>query len=173
MTIAEILTMPIGEEISGGIVLTVKTTKKWVRLPNNNYVFTVVLLDETGEILADFGNAIYDPLKKEDRVSIITAEVQAADADSHLKALQEGKKLWVSRYVIVTSNASRTADAIRSYGDPGEDFPDWETIVRGKIRCLLVAAKIQSGTTMEDLEKFIKHPTIQKAVDYIMGTTEK
>lgn len=167
ITISQLLAMPVGEKIGGGFVLTVKTTKKWIRLPDNNYVFTVVLIDETGEILADFKNATYDPIQKQDTIAIRNGQVQAAEADSGLRASQEGKKLWIEQYTIVTSNASRTADSIRSYENMGEDFPDWETIVRGKIRHGIVCSYIQSGRDVPQASY------IESLVEYIFTGEQK
>lgn len=52
-----VLAMPCGERIGGGFILTVKSTKKYVYLPEGHPIYTVVLFDNTGEMLADFKGA--------------------------------------------------------------------------------------------------------------------
>jgi len=157
MTIDQLLKMSVGEKVDGGVVFAVKTTKNWTRLPDNNYVFTVVLFDDTGEVLADFKNAAYDPLKKRDNVSIVAAQIQAADPSSKKIALKEGKKLWVDQYVIVTNHASRTEP---DYYQGDEELRDWQAVTKGKIRHGLTCAYIRAGKAIDKQE-------IEKLVEYI------
>jgi len=141
MTIVTLLDMPIGQRIGGGFVLTVKKTKKSVQLPSKRYIHTVVLFDNTGEMLADFKDptvAGYSPLIKGQQVHIIVAEIQAA-ATSQSKVEQTGKKLFVDQY-----------DIIRDIGDPDyfqgiDNMSDQEAMVKGKIRHGITCAYIHAG----------------------------
>lgn len=154
-TIKQLLAMPIGEKTGGGFILTVKKTKKAVQLPNKQYIHTVVLFDDTGEMLADFkdqgGKGAYNPMIKGWQVKIIVAEIQAADATGRCKEDQTGKKLYVDQFSVVTSQSN----------EPGDDYPDWRVTVRGKIRHGLVCAYIRAGKEIDKVE-------IEKTIEYIM-----
>jgi len=145
ITIEQLKKMPVGHKVGGGFVLTVKKTKKSVQLPNKHYIHSVVLFDSTGEMLADFkdagGAGAYNPLIKAQEVNIIVAQIQDAEA---------GTKLYVDQFSLVTSQSL----------EPGEDYPDWRTTVRGKIRHGVVCAYIHSGRepdkeTVREWVKFI------------------
>lgn len=151
ITIDQLLKMPAGERMGGGFILTVKTTKKYVQLPNGNFVFTVVLFDNTGDILADFKCSTYSPLIKGEQLAIIVAEIQQAE---------KGTKLFVHQF-----------DRPKGKSEPdyyagGDNIPDWETITRGKIRHGLVCSFIRSG-------KEIDVPYIEKLVEYIFTGEQK
>ncbi len=137
MTIQQLLAMPIGERI-GGFSFTVKKTKGYIQLPDNSYVFTVVLVDETGEMLADFVSKDYLPLIKGREIHIIVSEIQAVDSTGRAKIDQVGKKLFVEQYFTVVSGLA----------EPDEWKPDLSgegEIVRSKVRCLLVCADKSAG----------------------------
>lgn len=142
MTITELLQMPIGQKVGGGFILTVKKTKKSVQLPNKRYIHTVVLFDNTGEILADFKDpsvASYSPLIKGEQVHIIVAQIQAADATGQSKVEQTGKKLFIDQY-----------DKVGDVGDPDyfqgiDNISDQQAIVKGKIRHGITCAFIRAG----------------------------
>ncbi len=161
MTIADILKYPVGYKF-GGCVLTVKKTKKSVRLPNDRYIHTVVLFDSTGEMLADFkdpgGAGAYNPLTKGQQVKITVAEIQTADSTGQAKVDQTGTKLFVDQFVLETSTQYET----------GEEYPDWRVTVRGKIRhgvvCSLIRAKEITIEPIADQSK--KH--IEAIVEFIM-----
>ena len=153
MNIAQIQKMPVGERLGGGFVLTVKKTKKSVQLPDKTYIHTVVLFDSTGEILADFkdqgGKGAYNPLIKSQEVKVIVAEIQHAEV---------GTKLYVDQFALVTSQDL----------EPGEEYPDWRTTVRGKIRHGLVCSLIRAGEiTIEPITKKSKD-FIEAMAEYIM-----
>lgn len=154
MTISQLLAMPIDSKIGGGFILTVKKTKKSIKLPSGQHVHTVVLFDKTGEILADFEDIAsegYNPLQKNWQIAIIVAEIQAADATGRQLVDQTGKKLYVRQY------------SLPSVTEPPDimNFSDSDKIVRGKIKTWLIAAKIQSGKPVDRAE-------IDSLVDYAM-----
>lgn len=157
MTIKQLLEMPVGEKIGGGFVLTIKKTKKEVLL-NGYYTHSVVLFDETGEMLADFkdpgGKGARNPMIKGWEVKIIVAEIQAAEPTKSGEAV---KKLYVDQFSVVTANV---ADQKVGY-EPGDDYPDWRVTVRGKIRHGLVCSYIKAG-------KEIDKTKIEKLIEYIM-----
>ena len=134
MKIKELLNGKVGERIGGGFVLTIKKTKKSVSLPNKHYIHTVVLFDDTGEMLADFkdpgGAGAYNPMVKGCQVKIVVAEIQQAEAG--------GKKLYVGQFSVVRGDSEPKVGY-----EPGDEYPDWRTTVRGKIRHgLCCAAKL-------------------------------
>jgi len=164
MNIAQLQKMTVGERIGGGFVLTVKKTKKSVQLPNKYYIHTVVLFDSTGEMLADFkdqgGKGAYNPMIKGHDYKIIVAEIQHADPASKEIALRDAKKLYVDQFSKVTQGSEPDV----GYA-PGEDYPDWRTTVRGKIRHGLVCAFIQSG-------EIAVEPITKESKEYIEAMTE-
>ena len=146
ITIEQLKKMPVGEKIGGGFILTIKKTKKAVQLPNKTYIHTVVLFDKTGEMLADFkdqgGIGAYNPMTKGQEVKIIVAQIQHAEA---------GTKLYVDQF---THNPSLNSE-------PGNDYPDWRTTIRGKIRHGLVCSYIKAGIDIDKRE-------IEDLAEYIM-----
>jgi len=151
MDIKQLQAMPIGSRTGGGFVLTVKKTKKSVQLPNKKYIHTVVLFDNTGEMLADFKDpGTYNPLIKGQQVAIVVAEIQQAEG--------EGKKLFVDQFDIPAGKSEP------DYFGGFDDIPDWETITRGKIRHGLVCSYIRAGKTIGNMDKEV----IETLVEYIM-----
>lgn len=154
ITIAQLKKMPVGEKIGGGFVLTVKKTKKAVPLPNKLYIHTVVLFDETGEMLADFkdpgGTGAYNPMIKGQEVKIIVAEIQHAEA---------GTKLYVDQFSLVTQGSEP-----KTGYEPGDDYPDWRVTVKGKIRHGIVCSLIRSGVCTQDIDK----SEVERLIEYIV-----
>jgi len=142
MTIAELLSMPVGQKVAGGFILTVKKTKKSVRLPDKRYIHTVVLFDNTGEMLADFRDPSpteYNPIIKGRQISVIVAKIQAADSSGRAKVDQTGTKLFVKQYSIPTMAIDEYEQGLT------EDEERWDKINRGKVRHGLVCALIRAG----------------------------
>lgn len=135
ITIEQLKKMPVGEKIGGGFALTIKKTKKAVQLPDKTYIHTVVLFDKTGEMLADFkdqgGAGAYNPMIKGQEVKIIVAKIQHAEA---------GTKLYVDQFSIPSSGSEPKVGY-----EAGEDYPDWRTTVRGKIRHGIVTSDKGAG----------------------------
>jgi hypothetical protein len=148
-SIAEILQLPIGNQF-GGIEKTVKTAKKSVQV-GKNWVQSVVLTDSTGDILADIncGNK-YLPIVKGSLIRIIVTTVQSAES---------GKKLYVSEW----TQPSQTADEHYSLEEEIE-----AGIIRSKIKCLLVSAKVRTGVDMEQLKQFASDPSLKEIIDEIV-----
>lgn len=151
MTITQLLAMPVESRIGGGFILTVKTTKKYVQLPNKKYVHTVVLFDKTGEMVADFLSGTYNPLIKGEQIKIIVAEIQALV----LKDGASGIKLYVSQFERLT----QTLDEYER--EQNEYALVWDKQTRGKIRHGLVCSYIRTGAEI-DKER------IEQLVEYIM-----
>jgi len=154
ITIAQLQQMPVGSKIGGGFIQTVKMTKKSVRQPNNRYIHTVVLFDQTGEMVADFedpGVGTYTPVKKGDQVKIIVAEIQALV----LKDGSNGIKLYVREY----QTRTQTVDEYEAEAAGYE--ANWQKEIRGKCRHGLVCSFIRAG---KDIDK----AQIDLLVEYIM-----
>ncbi len=154
MTITQLQKMPVGERVGGGFILTVKQTKKYVQLPNKHYVHTVVLFDETGEMVADFldpGVGIYSPIIKREKIKIIIAEIQGLV----LKAGDNGTKLYVTQYQKLTQTLDEYEAEAAGYA------VQWNREIKGKIRHGLVCSFIRAG---KDIDK----AQIELLVEYIM-----
>lgn len=154
MIISQLLKMPVGQRTGGGFILTIKKTKKSVQLPNKKYIHTVVLFDNSGEILADFKDptkAGYIPLIKGQQVHIIVAEIQNAES---------GIKLYVDQYEVVKGKPGP------DYFQGFDDMPDYEAIVRGKIRMHTTCSFIRAGMNFYEIDKHKE--AINKMVDFIM-----
>ncbi len=157
MTIDQLLKMPVGERIGGGFILTIKTTKKSVQLPNKKYIHTVVLFDKTGEMVADFLSGTYNPLIKGEQVKIVVAEIQALV----LKDGANGIKLYVSQF----ERLSQTVDEYER--EQNEYKLEWDKQTRGKIRHGLVCSLIKSGVLLPDILDVGYKPLIEKLVEYV------
>lgn len=151
ITVAQLLAMPVGTRIGGGFVLTIKTTKKYVQLPNKKYVHTVVLFDNTGEMVADFLSGTYNPLIKGEQVKITVAEIQT----SVLKSGGSGIKLYVSQF-------ERLTQTLDEYEQEQNEYKlEWDKQIRGKCRFGLVCSYIRTGAEI-DKER------IEQLIEYIM-----
>ena len=161
-TIEQLRAMPVGTRIGGGFILTVKMTKKSVQLPNKKYVHTVVLCDETGEMVADFlGTEAYLPMKKGEQVKIIVAEIQ----ELVLKEGNDGQKLVVSQWQVKTQTLDEYDAEIASYKTL------WEKETRGKIRHGVVCSCIQRGMPLPEI--IMSKTAIETVVEYIFDGTEE
>lgn len=140
--IKQILDMPIGQRL-GGFVLTIKTAKKTWQI-NDVWYHQVLVMDETGEMWADFKIGTYKPLHRGSAYRVIVAEVQHEE--------KHGKKLFVDQFAPIVD-----------IGEPSEPFYQGESerVVRSKIKCLLVAAYIQAGARIDETE-------INGLVEYII-----
>ncbi len=132
MLIEQLQLQPHGQKI-GGMILTVKTCKKsWEA--EGTWWHQVLFMDETGEIPADVKIGTYSPLKRQDRVGIIVAEVRDAEY------------LGKSRKILVVDQYDvkhQTADEYYAEADQAYALEMKE--VRGKVFHGLVCSYIQSG----------------------------
>lgn len=149
MNIAQIQKMPVGEKF-GSFRTVVKTTKKkWQQ--DGGWIHQVVLSDNTGDILADVNIGDNKPLVRAQEVWAIVAEIQATE---------KGTKLYIDQFQFLDQT------------EP--DFPldytaaDMQKVVRGKIKCLLVAAYLQSGVGVDEAEAFSEGPQIKRIIDKII-----
>ncbi len=143
-TILSLLNSPIGTR-TGGFTKTIKTAKKrWAN--GDQHYQQVILMDESGEMLADVNITTKPILQRTQELRIIVCEVQSSD---------KGKKLYISEYELVTD-----------IGEPPLELDGEARVVRSKIKCWLVPALIQSGISIEQIPSYKKH--IDRVVDLIM-----
>lgn len=162
MTINQLLSMPTGSR-TGSFYLTVKTAKKKWQVGDVWY-HQVLLVDETGEMLADVCIGKYNPLIAGQRPWIIVCEVQEAEID-HTKASRTGKKLLVSEF---------RHDTVTEPPEMGMLSGEGEKVIRSKILCWLTAAKIETGESAAGVRAYIKSPILKEIVDFIIeGGNEK
>ena len=151
ITIAQLLVMPVGERVGGGFLMTIKTVKKSTQLPNGKFVHTVVLFDNTGEMLADIKDpGTYNPPIRGTQLLIVVAEIQAAE---------KGTKLYIDQFDFPASKSEP------DYYAGGDNIPDWQTITRGKIRHGIVCACIKTGNSLVRVNEL--KPQIEELVEYV------
>lgn len=152
ITVAQLLAMPVGERIGGGFLMTIKTIKKSTQLPNGKYVHTVVLFDNTGEMLADIKDPKgYIPPIRGSQLLVVVAIIQAAE---------KGTKLYIDQFDMPAGKSEP------DYYAGGDNIPDWETITRGKIRHGIICSMIRAGSNMHDILVKDKKE-IESLVEYI------
>lgn len=163
ITVKQILAAPVGERF-GGIELTIKTTKKMLQI-GKRWLHSVVLTDNTGDILADVNMRQRNPLVRGESIRIIVAEIQALVPDNS-KVSASGKKLYIDQYRVPTS----TADEMLATEE--EELALWEKererTIRSKIKCLLVSSKVRTGATMPEIKGFANNPALADVIDEIV-----
>jgi len=160
MNIEQLKQMPVGTKTGGGFKLAVKTIKKAWQI-KDIWFQQIVLMDETGEILADVKlgkncNNLRGKIGNE--IKAVVCEIQ----DSEYMG-KPCKKLYIDQW---------DYDVFR--GDPADMLDpivkDYEIVkdaeIRSKIRCWLVAAAIQNGATIQPTEN--SKNWINAWVDYVM-----
>ena len=139
MKIEQLLLQPHGQGI-GGMILTVKTCKKSWEVDKVWY-HQVLFMDETGEMPADVKIGTYSPLKRQDRVGIIVAEVRDAEY------LGKPRKILVVDQYKVQYQTSE-----EYYAEADKAYAVEMAEVRGKIRhglcCAFVTGHAQKFSTM-------------------------
>ena len=130
MKIEQLLKQLIGREIRS-LTFTIKTAGKLWQV-DNDWHQEIVLVDDTGEMLADVLLGKRIPLPRGSQIHIFAATVQDA---VHLG--KDKKKLAVRTYILPTQIGE--PEEPFQYGDPSE-------VVKSKIRCLLVCAYISANT---------------------------
>lgn len=143
-TISQILSWPLGYE-SGGFILAVKTAKKIWQVGEIWYQQALVM-DDTGEMLADFKIGQRIPLHSGGQYRTIKVQVQAEE--------KHGKKLFVDQFAPIVDIGEPPDIMNYSANEP-------ERIVKSKIKCWLVAACLQGG-------KEISYNEINGLVEYII-----
>jgi len=121
MKIEQLQLQEHGQKI-GGMTLTVKTCKKSWEI-QGIWWHQVLFMDETGEIPADIKIGTYIPLKRQDKVKVIVAEVRDAEYLGKPR-----KILVVDQYKVET----QTADDY--YAEADKAYAVEMNEVRGKIR---------------------------------------
>jgi hypothetical protein len=156
ITIKRILEAEVGEKF-GGIELTVKTVKKkWDT--GKETIQQVVFSDTTGDILADIklakGKYGYDTIIRNSPIKIVVAEIQASE---------NSKKLYVDQYIrrTVTEPEITPYDGYMNGIEPIE-------VIRSKIKCWQVAAKIETGASLDEVLEYIRDDKFKQIIDEIM-----
>jgi len=146
--------MPVGERL-GEFSLAIKTAKKKWQV-NGKWIQQVLLMDKTGDILADVNIVKYIPLIAGQEIRIIVAEVQSTEI-RNVPAL----KLYIDQFEIPAT-----------IGEP-DNIPDLSgldssNVIRGKIKCWLVAAKVETGVPEKEILKFAQSDALKAIIDSIM-----
>ncbi len=149
MTIAQLLKMPVGTRIGGGFVLTIKTARKKTQV-KNNWIHTVTLFDETGEMEADVNIKTYAPLIRSQEIKIIVAEIQQT---------RDGIKLYVDQFAPVVEVAEPPMSGFEI------QQADAAQVVRSKIKCLFLMGKFQSGKSDAEVLKSSKSKILEEIID--------
>ncbi len=129
-TIAMLQAMQAGSK-AGGFEFTIKSKKSCKQQLNKDYWHTIKICDKTGEMLVDVNvGKKYNPIAASS-IRIVTCEVQ--DAELQNKPI---KKLYTDEYSLPTH-----------IGEPDiVDLNSSDLIIRGKIKCLLIARMFDSST---------------------------
>jgi hypothetical protein len=149
VTIKEMLECTPGTQFTDGDTFTIKKTKKkWET--TSGWMHQVLLTDKTGDILADVDIGSNIPLQRNQQINLIAAEIQPSEG---------GAKLYVDVFELITQ-----------IGEPPMDYSAGEPtrIVRGKIKCWLVAGKVQAGFTAKEILVFAKSDELKQIIDSIM-----
>ena len=152
-TIEQLKNMPVGTKI-GGFTKAIKTSKKKWQV-EGQWFHQVQLMDKTGDMLADVNIGTYKPLIGGQEIRIIVAEIQETE-DRNKPVL----KLYIDQFEQVTQ-IGEPPDSMSFMGES-------EKVVRGKIKCWLVAAMLESGDSMVLVSEQIKDPLMKEIIDEIM-----
>lgn len=155
ITIAELKNGKVGEKIGGGFEFTIKTCKKTWQV-GKKWIHQVVLMDTTGEMLADVNlGEKYNPLTRGEAIKIIVSEIQDSE---------KGNKLYIDQWVCPSTGSepplSPYEQMLAGIQSPKE--------IRGKILCWLVASKIQTGVDLDEVKAFLEDTKLKDVVDLIM-----
>ncbi len=143
ITIKELQEAEAGQKVGGfANTLTVKKTKKMWQV-GDDWIHQVVLMDKTGEMLADVcvGEG-RNPICRATEIYVQVAEIRQTDV---------GKILYVDQWRVDLISEPPFVPS----------FQGEERVVRSKIKCWLVAATIQAGEDVDESK-------ILKYVDFIM-----
>ena len=132
MRIKQLLMQPIGQKI-GAFPLSIKTYKKNWQV-GKIWWCQVICMDETGEMPVDVKiGAQYNPIRGRGSViHVIVAEVQEAEYLG-----KDRKKLVVDQFTI-PETIGEPPQTDNYYGENPQ-------VIRGKVKCWLVAAKDETG----------------------------
>lgn len=161
ITIKELKEKPIGFQMAG-LRFIVKHIKSHKKQEDGSHLQQVVLMDKTGDMLADVCMEKWIPLKNSDKIEYAICEIRAN------YTRQGDKLLYISQFKLVTM-----------VGDPGEmsaDFVSWkaekEKEIRGKIKTLAMMHRIDPTKSLDDclddLVAFTTDARFDKIVDNVM-----
>ncbi len=145
MTIAQLLSMPVDTKVGGFDVIVKTAKKKWQ--VGDKWIHQVLLMDETGEMLADVNIGINKPMIRGQKFRVIVSEIQAAE---------KGIKLYVDQFQIETITEPPDIMAFAEN--------ECTKVVTGKIKTWLVAGCLQSGTPTNEVDK----AAINSLADWVM-----
>ncbi len=155
-TIEMLKAMPAGSK-TGGFDFAIKTKKKCFQVESNgDWLHTIKICDKTGEMMVDVNvGKKYNPITTPS-IKIITCEVQDAEL-----ANNPIKKLYTDEYQLPTIT-----------GEPEPFEPALgDLIVRGKIKCLLIARMFDSNTNSDNIETILniaQSLTLAQIIDEIV-----
>lgn len=145
MNIQQLKEMPAGTRV-GGFSLTIKTAKKKWQV-DGKWIHQVLVMDNTGEMLADVNIVKNIPLQRAQTFRVIVSEIQAAE---------QGTKLCVDQFQLDTiTEPDNIIDFVAGESD---------RTIKGKIKTWLVAACLQSGTPPTKIDRI----GVDDLVDYVM-----
>lgn len=163
MTIKELKAMAVGTEVND-VVLTVKHTKKSINPKGNKaktgWIQQVVLMDETGDMLADIKIDRFLEFVRGQQINCIVTELR----DNHTK--QGDKLLYIEEF-------ERPAQIGENLTD---EYLEWKAredkTVRSKIKCLMTVARIDTDSPLnellDDLLAFVKDDRLDEIIDSIV-----
>jgi len=160
MKIKQLLIQSIAQKI-GGFPLFIKTYKKnWQT--GEIWWQQVICMDETGEIPVDIKvGSQYNPLRGRTReIKVIVAEIQEAEYLG-----KDRKKLVVDQFELPEPQVGEWEEYAGMPGYSGSEPPK---VIRGKIKCWLVAAKVGTKASLAEVKGFADDPLLIKIIDSIM-----
>ena len=146
MTVKQILDMPIGQKF-GGTDVAIKTCKKTWQV-GDVWMQQVVISDETGDALVDVKIGEYIPLQRGSVLHITVGIIQPGVVEKGDNSI---KKIYIDQFMLPISGS-----------EPDIEFGEVDKIVRSKIKCWLVSARLQR--TDDPIDK----KYINSLVDYVM-----
>ena len=157
ITIEQLKSMPNNYK-TGGFLMAIKTAKKMWQVKDIWYQ-QILLMDETGEILADvkLGKG-YTPLSGYKQIKIIVCIIQESFPDGKKKKSE--KKLLIDQFDLPTQIGEPETAINFVNGEP-------EKVVRGKIKCWLAASMLQSRSVEAALQE-IQKPEMKEIIDSII-----
>lgn len=155
-TIDQLKKMPDGYK-TGGFKLNVKTFGKKYQVGKEWY-HQITLVDKTGEMSADvcLGEK-YSPLMCRE-IYIVVSQIRET-----LVLNKPAKTLCVDEYSVKSTTADEY-EAERAINYTGN-----EKEIRSKIKCWLVAAKIETGFPTAEVLKFAESPELKQIIDSIVN----
>ena len=168
MNIAQILKLSLGTAIHDFDTIAKKAGKSWEG--QDGWRQPLTIWDKSGEMPADLFTVQYCPVTRGDKIKVIEALVQSAD-DKKCALKLSIEKFERDVQIGEPDDATWRESTTWTVGDS-------EKVVRGKIKCLLACAFLQSPLTTirvpdaldaaGQLEVFVTDPRLAKIIDEIV-----